>query len=189
MSKGNLQTQQRLLGFVHGLGGTLKKRPLVLSQDGAMSNAALAYNLGMLVQKGLLIREPDAWVVPEAKAKRRAKVNRRIHIVGSVSTDKPSPALDTEEAGASQVFYTVEVSAELVELSPPPPIAPPPPRPGLCNLVWTVSLLRLASAEMLGTSTTEKILHAPWPRSPARPRASASGSGDRKSTRLNSSHS
>lgn len=118
MSKGNLQTQQRLLGFVHGLGGKLKKRPLVLSQRGVMSNTLLDYNLVMLVQKGLLIREPDGWVVPEAKTKQRVdrvKVNQRAHILGSVSTDKPAPALDTEEAGASQEFYTVEVPAELTK--------------------------------------------------------------------------
>ena len=119
MNKATLRSREQLLKFVYGLGKKLKTPPVMFddrSRRGVIPPCIVEYNLNRLVRYGLLVREPDGWVVPEAKTKRRAKVNRRIHIVGSVSTDKPSPALDTEEAGASQVFYTVEVSAELVEL-------------------------------------------------------------------------
>ena len=51
----------------------------------------------------------------ETTVKSPSLVSRRIHIVGDVSADTPTPPWSTEDSSSSQMFYTVEVSAELVE--------------------------------------------------------------------------
>ena len=51
----------------------------------------------------------------ETNVKSPSLVSRRIHIVGDVSADTPTPPWSTEDSSSSQMFYTVEVSAELAE--------------------------------------------------------------------------
>jgi len=129
MNKRTIQTQKRLLGFIYGLGGKLEKRPLILSRYGGVkSNSSIDYHLDKLVQKGLLkIESPGwvGWVVPGCESQQQ--VDRKLAIIGDISTDTPTSPWSTEEENTTEEEKTLEdvrrflrghsvqVPAELVE--------------------------------------------------------------------------
>ena len=114
MNKATLRSRKQLLKFVYGFGKKLKSPPTmfdVRSRRGVIPPSVVEYNLNRLVRYGLLVREPDGWVVPEAESQRQ--VSRRVQILGTVSADTPTPVWSKDDAAASQEIYMVEVPAEL----------------------------------------------------------------------------
>ena len=67
MNKGTLRSRQQLLGFVYGFGKNPKIPTAVFedrSRRGVIPPCVVEYNLNRLVRYGLLVRDPDGWVVP-----------------------------------------------------------------------------------------------------------------------------
>ncbi len=81
------------------------------SRGGVRPPSVVEYNLNRLVRYGLLVREPDGWVVPEDASQRQ--MPPRIGAATSLPTGTPMPAWGL--TASSQEFDTVEVSPELVE--------------------------------------------------------------------------
>jgi len=81
------------------------------SRRGVIPTSVVEYNLNRLGRYGLLVREPDGWVVPEAASQRQ--MSPRIDAATSLPTGTPMPVWGL--AASFQEFDTVEVSAELVE--------------------------------------------------------------------------
>jgi len=81
------------------------------SRRGVIPTSVVEYNLNRLGRYGLLVREPDGWVVPEAASQRQ--MSPRIDAATSLPTGTPMPVWGL--ADSSQEFDTVEVSPELVE--------------------------------------------------------------------------
>ena len=114
MNKATLRSREQLLKFVYGFGKKLKTPPVMFddrSRRGVIPPSVVEYNLNRLVRYGLLVREPDGWVVPEAASQRQ--MPPRIDTATSLPTVTPMPVWGL--AASSQEFDTVEVSAELVE--------------------------------------------------------------------------
>ena len=114
MNKATLRSRQQLLKFVYGFGKKLKSPPPmfdVRSRRGVIPPSVVEYNLNRLVRYGLLVREPDGWVVPEARSQRQ--VSRWVQTLGTISADTPTPVWSKDDAAASQEIYMVEVPAEL----------------------------------------------------------------------------
>ena len=114
MNKATLRSREQLLKFVYGFGKKLNTPPVMIddrSRRGVIPPSVVEYNLNRLVRYGLLVREPDGWVVPEAASQRQ--MSPRIDPATSLPTGTPMPAWGL--AASSQEFDTVEVSAELVE--------------------------------------------------------------------------
>lgn len=75
MNKGTLRSRQQLLRFAYGFGKKLKTPPVMFddrSRRGVIPPCIVEYNLNRLVRYGLLVREPDGWVVPESESTRQA---------------------------------------------------------------------------------------------------------------------
>ena len=114
MNKATLRSREQLLKFVYGFGKKLNTPPVMIdgrSRRGVIPPSVVEYNLNRLVRYGLLVREPDGWVVPEAASQRQ--MSPRIDTTTSLPTGTPMPVWGL--AASSQEFDTVEVSAELVE--------------------------------------------------------------------------
>ena len=114
MNKATLRSREQLLKFVYGFGKKLKTPPVMFddsSRRGVIPPSVVEYNLNRLVRYGLLVREPDGWVVPEDVSQRQ--MPPRIGAATSLPTGTPMPVWGL--AASSQEFDTVEVSAELVE--------------------------------------------------------------------------
>jgi repressor LexA len=114
MNKATLRSREQVLKFVYGFGKKLNTPPVMIddrSRRGVIPPSVVEYNLNRLVIYGLLVREPDGWVVPEAASQRQ--MSPRIDTATSLPTGTPMPVWGL--AASSQEFDTVEVSAELVE--------------------------------------------------------------------------
>ena len=114
MNKATLRSREQLLKFVYGFGKKLKTPPVMFddrSRRGVIPPSVVEYNLNRLVRYGLLVREPDGWVVPEDVSQRQ--MPPRIGAATSLPTGTPMPVWGL--ADSSQEFDTVEVSPELVE--------------------------------------------------------------------------
>jgi len=114
MNKATLRSREQLLKFVYGFGKKLKTPPVMFddrSRRGVIPPSVVEYNLNRLVRYGLLVREPDGWVVPEDVSQRQ--MPPRIGAATSLPTGTPMPAWGL--TASSQEFDTVEVSPELVE--------------------------------------------------------------------------
>jgi len=114
MNKATLRSREQLLKFVYGFGKKLKTPPVMFddrSRRGVIPPSVVEYNLNRLVRYGLLVREPDGWVVPEDVSQRQ--MPPRIGAATSLPTGTPMPVWGL--AASSQEFDTVEVSPELVE--------------------------------------------------------------------------
>ncbi len=81
------------------------------SRGGVRPPSVVEYNLNRLVRYGLLVREPDGWVVPEEVS--QFQMSFGIDAATSLPTGTPMPVWGL--AASSQEFDTVEVSTELVE--------------------------------------------------------------------------
>ena len=74
MNKATLRSREQLLKFVYGFGKKLKTPPVMFddrSRRGVIPPSVVEYNLNRLVRYGLLVREPDGWVVPEDVSQRQ----------------------------------------------------------------------------------------------------------------------
>jgi len=116
MNKATLRSRQQLLKFVHGFGKKLKSPPVMFddrSRRGVIPPSVVEYNLNRLVRYGLLVREPDGWVIPEAELQHQ--VSTRVDAAKSLPAGTPMPACYLDVPAASQEFDTIEVSPDLVE--------------------------------------------------------------------------
>ena len=114
MNKATLRSREQVLKFVYGFGKKLNTPPVMIddrSRRGVIPPSVVEYNLNRLVRYGLLVREPDGWVVPEDVSQRQ--MPPRIGAATSLPTGTPMPVWGL--AASSQEFDTVEVSPELVE--------------------------------------------------------------------------
>ncbi len=114
MNKATLRSREQLLKFVYGFGKKLNTPPVMIddrSRRGVIPPSVVEYNLNRLVRYGLLVREPDGWVVPEEVS--QFQMSFGIDAATSLPTGTPMPVWGL--AASSQEFDTVEVSPELVE--------------------------------------------------------------------------